>query len=79
MIYYDTYYIIFVSDACIPTLCKHQSLYQLLWNMENSNQLPQQLKHMRIKFYIYVIPEYRVPWLDIYKYPLPDTCTRWGK
>jgi hypothetical protein len=27
---------------------------------------------MRIKFYIYVIPEYRVPWLDIYKYPLPD-------
>jgi hypothetical protein len=38
----------------------------------------QQLKHMRTKFYIYVIPEYRVPWLDIYKYPLPDTCTRWG-
>ena len=36
------------------------------------NQLPQQLKHMRTKFYIYVIPEYRVPWLDIYKYPLPD-------
>jgi hypothetical protein len=33
---------------------------------------------MRIKFYIYVIPEYRVPWLDIYKYPLPNTCTRWG-
>jgi hypothetical protein len=30
---------------------------------------------MRIKFYIYVIPQYRVPWLDIYKYPLPDTCT----
>jgi hypothetical protein len=53
-------------------------IYQLLWNIENSNQLPQQLKHMRIKFYIYVIPEYRVPWLDIYKYPLPDTCTRWG-
>jgi hypothetical protein len=46
--------------------------------MKNSNQLPQQLKHMRIKFYIYVIPEYRVPWLDIYTYPLPDTCTRWG-
>jgi hypothetical protein len=33
---------------------------------------------MRIKFYIYVIPEFRVPWLDTYKYPLPDTCTRWG-
>jgi hypothetical protein len=34
---------------------------------------------MRTKFYIYsVIPEYRVPWLDIYKYPLPDMCTRWG-
>ena len=48
------------------------NIYQLLWNMENSNQLPQQLKHMRIKFYIYVIPEYRVPWLEIYKYPLPD-------
>ena len=27
---------------------------------------------MRTKFYIHVIPEYRVPWLDIYKYPLPD-------
>jgi hypothetical protein len=27
---------------------------------------------MRTKFYIYVIPEYRVPWLDIYKYPLPN-------
>jgi hypothetical protein len=26
---------------------------QLLWNIENSNQLPQQLKHMRTKFYIY--------------------------
>ena len=46
--------------------------------IENSNQLMQQLKHMRTKFYIlYVIPEYRVPWLDIYKYPLPDTCTRY--
>jgi hypothetical protein len=51
---------------------------QLLWNIENSNQLPQQLKHMRTKCYIYVIPEYRVPWIEIYKYPLPDTCTRWG-
>jgi hypothetical protein len=30
---------------------------------------------MRTKFYIYVIPEYRVPWLDIYKYPLPNTST----
>jgi hypothetical protein len=40
-------------------------LYQLLWNIENSNQLPQQFKHTRTKFYIYVIPEYRVPWLDI--------------
>jgi hypothetical protein len=48
------------------------NIYQLLWNIENSNQLPQQLKHMRTKFYIHVIPEYRVPWLDIYKYPLPD-------
>ena len=43
---------------------------------ENSNQLPQQLKHTGTKFYNYVIPEYRVPWFDIYKYPLPDT--RWG-
>ena len=58
---------------CVPS-----NIYQLLWNIENSNQLPQQLKHMRTKFYIYVIPEYHVPWLDIYKYPLPDTCTRWG-
>jgi hypothetical protein len=49
-------------------------LYQLLWNIENSDQLPQQLKHTRTKFYIYVILEYRVPWLEIYKYPLPDTC-----
>ena len=40
--------------------------------------LKESLLHMRTKFYIYVIPEYRVPWLDIYKYPLPDTCTRWG-
>jgi hypothetical protein len=41
-------------------------------NIENSNQLPQQLKHTRTKFYIYVIPEYRVLLFDIYKYPLPD-------
>jgi hypothetical protein len=47
-------------------------IYQLLWNIENSNQLPQQLKHTRTKLYIYVIPEYRVPWLEIYKYPLSD-------
>jgi hypothetical protein len=46
------------------------NIYQLLWNIENSNQLPQQLKHTRTKSYIYVIPEYRVPWLKIYKYPL---------
>ena len=53
------------------------NIYQSLWNIENSNQLLQQLKHTRTKFYIYVIPEYRAPLLDIYKYPLPDTCTRW--
>jgi hypothetical protein len=53
------------------------NIYQLLWNIENSNQRRQQLKHTRTRFYIYVIPEYRVPWLDIYKYPLPDTRTRW--
>jgi hypothetical protein len=37
-----------------------------------SKETPQQLKHTRTKLYIYVIPEYRVPWLEIYKYPLPD-------
>jgi hypothetical protein len=41
-------------------LCKHVS-----WNIENSNQLPQQLKHTRAKLYIYVILEYRVPWHDL--------------
>ena len=46
----------------------------IITNIENSNQLPQQLKHTRTKLYIYVIPEYRIPWLEIYKYPLPDTC-----
>ena len=60
------------------TECNLKYIYQLLWNIENSNQLPQQLKHTRTKLYIYVIPEYRVPWLEIYKYPLPDMCTKWG-
>jgi hypothetical protein len=65
-------------DQEIPHFCFLRLVQVLLWNIENSNQLPQQLKHTRTKFYIYVIPEYRVPCLDIYKYPLPDTCTRWG-
>ena len=52
--------------------CNLKYIYQLLWNIENSNQLPQQLKHTRTKLYIDVILEYRVPWLEIYKYPLPD-------
>jgi hypothetical protein len=64
------FYYVFVYLTCV------RCLICIYWNIENSNQLPQQLKHMRIKFYIYVIPEYRVPWLDVYKYPLPDTCTR---
>jgi hypothetical protein len=54
------------------TECNLKYIYQLLWNIENSNQLSQQLKHTRTKLYIYVVLEYRVPWLEIYKYPLPD-------
>jgi hypothetical protein len=41
------------------TLVRDSNIYQLLWNIENSNQLPQQLMHTRTKFYIYAIPEYR--------------------
>jgi hypothetical protein len=62
----------FHSVVCFVLNCFHSvvgrkirsvtsNIYQLLWNIENSSQLPQQLKHMRTKLYIYVIPEYRVP------------------
>jgi hypothetical protein len=62
-----------IPHFCFLRLVQVTFQFTLLWNIENSNQLPQQLKHTRTKFYIYVIPEYRVRWLDIYKYPLPDT------
>jgi hypothetical protein len=48
--------ILFLMECACPS----QNLIsdvQLLWNIENSNKLPQQLKHTRTKFYIYVIPE----------------------
>ena len=62
------------------TECNLKYIYQLLWNIENANQLPQQLKHTRTKLYIYVIPEYRVPWLEIYKYQMGvslEIFTKW--
>jgi hypothetical protein len=51
------------------------NIYLLLWNIENSNQLSQQLKHTRTKFYIYVIPEYRV--INTYLKLTPNDFPKW--